>query len=151
MRKSVLALVVVGVAALPACSRVQNNIGYIVDETLVAEVKPGVDNRDSVMKTLGRPSFAGQFDDKNWYYVSRLTKQTAFFTPQPSEQSIIVVSFDAKGNVTGVQRRGMEQVANVDPVDDKTPTLGRETGVLEDLFGNIGRFGSAPAGGGPNQ
>jgi outer membrane protein assembly factor BamE (lipoprotein component of BamABCDE complex) len=152
MRTSVLFLAAVGLAALPACSRVQNTMGYIVDETLVAEVKPGVDNRDSVMKTLGRPSFAGQFDDKTWYYVSRQTKQTAFFTPQPTQQSIIAVTFDAQGNVANVQRRGMEQVANIDPVDDKTPTLGRETGVLEDLFGNIGRFGSGPAAaGGPNQ
>lgn len=150
MRKSILALVLVSAATLPACSRVQDTRGYIVDDALVAEVKPGVDNRDSVMKTLGRPSFNGQFDDKTWYYVSRSVRQTAFFTPKPTEQSIIAVTFDAQGNVADVQRRGMEQVANIDPVDDKTPTLGRETGVLEDLFGNLGRVGSGPpASGGP--
>lgn len=152
MRKSALALVLIGIAALPACTRVQNNVGYVVDETLVAEVKPGVDNRESVMKTLGRPSFAGEFDDKTWYYVSRLTRQTAFFKPQAFQQSIIMVSFDGNGNVANVQRRGLEQAANIDPVNDQTPTLGRETGIIEDLFGNIGRFGGAPAGGGgPDQ
>lgn len=147
MRKLMLASVLVGVAALPACSRLQNNMGYLVDEAVVAEVKPGVDNRESVAKALGRPSIAGQWDDKTWYYVSRLTKQTAFLMPEPTQQSIIAVTFDANGNVASVNRRGLEQVAKVDPVDDKTPTLGRESGVLEDLFGNIGRFGSAPVGG----
>lgn len=151
MRKLAVASVLVAVALLPACARVQNTMGYIVDEALVAEVKPGIDNRDSVQKALGRPSIAGAWDDKTWYYVSRNTKQTAFLMPQPTAQSIIAVSFDAKGNVTAVNRRGLEQVANIDPVNDKTPTLGRETGVLEDLFGNIGRFGSAGSAGGPPQ
>ncbi len=151
MRKLALASVLIAVAMLPACTRVQNTMGYIVDETLVAEVKPGVDNRESVQKALGRPSIAGGWDDTTWYYVSRNTAQTAFLMPQPTAQSIIAVSFDAKGNVTSVNRRGLEQVASVDPVDDETPTLGRETGVLEDLFGNIGRFGSAGAAGGPPQ
>jgi outer membrane protein assembly factor BamE (lipoprotein component of BamABCDE complex) len=151
MRKLVLASMLVGMTMLPACQRVQNNIGYLVDEAVVAEVKPGIDNRESVAKALGRPSIAGQWDDRTWYYVSRLTKQTAFLTPKPTTQSIIAITFDAKGNVTNVERRGLEQVANVDPVDDKTPTLGRESGVLEDLFGNIGRVGSVPAGGAPPQ
>lgn len=151
MRKLMLASVLVGVTMLPACSRVQNNIGYLVDEAVVAEVKPGIDNRDSVAKALGRPSIAAQWDNKTWYYVSRLTKQTAFLTPKPTTQSIIAITFDDKGNVASVNRRGLEQVANVDPVDDKTPTLGRESGVLEDLFGNIGRVGSVPTGSAPPQ
>lgn len=151
MRKSVIALVLVGIVALPACTRVQNNMGYIVDETLVAEVKPGVDNRESVMKALGRPSFNAQFDDKSWYYVSRATKQTAFLAPKPTQQSVIIVSFDQQGNVANVQRRGLDQVVSVDPVNDETPTLGRKTGIIEDLFGNIGRVGGLPSSGGPNQ
>ena len=151
MRKLVLATMLVGAAMLPACTRIQNNMGYLVDEVVVAEVKPGIDNRESVAKALGRPSISGAWDNKTWYYVSRLTKQTAFLTPEPTQQSIIAISFDEKGNVASVNRRGLEQVANVDPVDDKTPTLGRETGAIEDLFGNIGRFGGTPAGGAPPQ
>ncbi len=151
MRKLVVISMLIGVAALPACTRVTNTMGYIVDETLVAEVKPGIDNRSSVEKALGKPSIAGQWDDKTWYYVSRNTKQTAFLMPTPTQQSIIAVSFDAKGNVASINRRGLEQVANIDPVNDKTPTLGRESGVLEDLFGNIGRFGSVGGAGAPPQ
>ena len=152
MRKSVLALVLVGVAALPACTRIQNTSGYIVDETLVTAIQPGVDNRDSVMKTLGRPSIASEWDDKQWYYVSRNTSQLAFLTPKPTAQSVVIVNFDAKGNVASVERRGLEKVVSVNPVNDKTPTLGRESGILEDLFGNIGRVGGVPSGaGGPPQ
>jgi hypothetical protein len=42
----------------------------------------------------------------------------------------------------------MEQVARIDPDGDETPTLGRERGFLEDLFGNIGQVGVPGAGSG---
>jgi hypothetical protein len=51
--------------------------------------------------------------------------------------------------VAGVDRRGLEQVADLTPNSDKTPTLGREATLLEDLFGNIGTVGAAPGGGPP--
>jgi outer membrane protein assembly factor BamE (lipoprotein component of BamABCDE complex) len=61
--------------------------------------------------------------------------------PRVSEQTILRVRFDPTGNVTAVDRRGMEQVASIDPMNDKTPTLGRNTSLLEELFGNIGAVG----------
>jgi outer membrane protein assembly factor BamE (lipoprotein component of BamABCDE complex) len=147
-------LLIVGVVAalgLSGCTKVKANQGYIVDETLLTSIQPGVDNRDSVAKTLGRPTFAAQFDAGEWYYVSRNTSQYAFLRPQLTGQSILVVSFDANGNVTKVERRGMEQVAKITPNSDKTPVLGREQGFFDDVFGNIGSVGALPGGGGPPQ
>jgi hypothetical protein len=66
------------------------------------------------------------------------------------EQSILIISFDAAGNVAKVERRGMEQVARISPEKDKTVTLGRDTGFLEELFGNLGSVGAGGLGGGPN-
>ena len=130
------------------CTRIQNNQGYIADEELVSSVQPGVDNKQSVERALGRPTMAGQFDDDVWYYISRNTNQLAFARPVPKSQSVLIVRFDSAGNVTAVERRGLEMAANISPHGDKTPTLGRETGIIEDLFGNIGQVGSMPGGGG---
>jgi hypothetical protein len=58
------------------------------------------------------------------------------------------VKFDPAGNVASVRQMGLEQVASINPVDDKTPTLGRKRGFFEDLFGNIGRVGAIGGGGG---
>ncbi len=147
MRARILTLSLIAATALTAgCTRIRNNMGYIVDPVLVAAIQPGVDNKASVQQTLGRPSLDAQFDDREWYYVSRNTRQTAFLAPRPIEQKIVMVSFDAKGNVTKVQERGLDKIASIDPVGDKTPTLGRKGGLLRDLFGNIGAVG---AGGGP--
>jgi len=62
---------------------------------------------------------------------------------------VLHISFDEAGNVARVEQTGLERVAQIDPVDDKTPTLGRKHGFFEDLFGNIGRVGTLP--GGPTQ
>ncbi|MDB5662633.1 MAG: SmpA/OmlA protein [Sphingomonas bacterium] len=143
-----LAVLAITVAlAASGCSRIRDHKGYVVDSTLIGTVQPGIDNRDSVAKTLGRPSFVGQFDDKTWYYVSRETRQFAFASPKPTAQTVLAVQFDAAGNVTSVQRTGLEKVASLSPSGDKTPTLGRERGFFSELFGNIGRVGSVSQGG----
>ncbi len=154
--KSAGALLALG-TLVAGCSSIKDHRGYIVDQTLVDSVQPGVDNRESVEKTLGRPTFESQFGTKDWYYVSQTVKTPAFRKPQTDKQVVLRVQFDAKGNVVDIQRRGMEQVARISPNGDKTPTLGRDRSLLEDLFGNIGAVGaggmggsSAPSGPGPN-
>jgi len=148
MRKPALLICLVAVAiAVSGCSRIRQNQGYLVDETLLTSIQPGVDNRDSVAKTLGRPTFNSQFDSVEWYYVTRITGQYAFAAPKVLSQSILVVSFDKAGNVEKVERRGLDQVARINPEKDKTPTLGRNSGLLEEIFGNIGQVGAGGAGG----
>lgn len=149
-RLILLPLLLVGVAG---CNTRQmlNNQGYIADEELVSSVQPGVDNKESVEKALGRPTMAAQWDDNVWYYVSRNTKQLAFARPVPRDQRILIVRFGADGTVTAVEKRGLEKVADISPNSDKTPTLGREASLLEDLFGNLGTVGAAPGGGGGPQ
>lgn len=143
-----LALVTLLALGSTACSRVRGHQGFIADAVLIDGIQAGIDNRTSVQKTLGRPSFIGQFTDNDWYYVSRQTKQLAFALPQPTEQTVLKVSFDAAGNVAAVSKSGMERIASIRPNRDKTPTLGKSRGFFEDLFGNIGQVGSVGKSGG---
>ncbi len=137
---------VLGLAS--GCARIKDHKGYVVDSSLIDSVQPGIDNRDSVAKTLGRPSFTGQFDgDKNWYYIARDTRQLAFSSPKPVAQTLLAVHFDQAGNVTSVEKTGLEKVVSISPEGDKTPTLGRDRGFFSELFGNIGRVGSVGPGG----
>jgi outer membrane protein assembly factor BamE (lipoprotein component of BamABCDE complex) len=155
--KMATAGLVLALAALAGgCSSIRDHRGYIIDQTLVDSIQPGVDNRLSVEKTLGRPTFVSQFGEKDWYYVSQSVKTPPFGRPHTTDQTVLRVRFDPAGNVVGVDRSGVEQVARISPEGDKTPTLGRERGLLEDLFGNIGSVGaggmggSVPTGPGPN-
>lgn len=148
-------------AALAAsgCTQLRTHEGYIVDQTLVDSVVPGIDNRESVARTLGQPTLASQFGTVNgqgamvpvdqardWYYISRDNRALAFRRPRPLSQLTLHVQFDALGNVAAVNRSGVETVARINPEDDKTPTLGRSRSFFEELFGNIGTVGAAGAG-----
>jgi len=141
---------VLGAALLAAgCVQIQGHRGYLADEVLMQSVQPGVDNRQSVERTLGRPSFVGQFGEPVWYYVSSSTTQTPTRRPKITGQTVLAVHFDGADNVVNVERTGMELVARIDPENDETPTLGRNRSFFEDLFGNIGQVGAgAPVSGG---
>ncbi len=141
------------------CASIKDHRGYIVDNALVESLQPGIDNRLSVERSLGRPTFTTQYGQPAWYYVSTNTRQRPFASPRATEQTILRISFDAKGNVATVDKAGAEKIARLDPDGKKTPTLGRDRGFLEDLFGNIGTVGSGMGGpgggatqpgGGPN-
>ncbi|HMG47029.1 MAG TPA: outer membrane protein assembly factor BamE [Allosphingosinicella sp.] len=136
-----LLAVALGAVLSAGCTRIVEHQGFLVDEPLVTAIQPGVDNRDSVTGTLGRPTFVGQFDSRDWYYVSRDTRQLAFNMPHPSAQTVLHIRFDTNGNVESVNRTGLELVANINPSNDKTPTLGAHRNLLEELFGNIGAVG----------
>lgn len=143
--------VVLAAALLGGCAQLKGRQGYIVDPVLVDAVVPGVDNRESVEKTLGRPTFIGQFGTNDYYYLARETRQLAFANPRPTAQIALRISFDQAGNVAAVERKGLENVARINPEGDKTPTLGRERSFFEDIFGNIGAVGAPGAAGAPQQ
>lgn len=139
------------------CTAIKAHKGYIIDQALVESVQPGIDNKLSVERALGRPSFVSEFGDPAWYYVSTDTRQSAFGRPRAYKQTILRVRFDAAGNVAAVDKRGLEHVVRLEPDSRKTPTLGRNRSFLEDLFGNIGSVGTPgmggaaqPSGPGPN-
>jgi outer membrane protein assembly factor BamE (lipoprotein component of BamABCDE complex) len=140
------ALLLVGAGG---CTQSITYSGYVADESLTSAIAPGVDNRASVQGTLGRPTFQGQFDQRDWYYVSRQTRQFAFGRPKAASQSVLHVRFDDAGNVQSVERTGLEQIASVSPTSRTTPTLGRDRSFFDEIFGNIGRVG-APGMGGAN-
>ena len=145
-----VATVALGAALLAGCGGVRAHRGAVLDTQLASAIQPGVDNKESVEKTLGRPTFTGQFDPNDWYYVSRDTQQLAFRAPSVTEQTVLHVRFDAAGNVVAVNRTGKELVASIDPYGRETPTLGRRRSFLDEVFGNIGTVGSGatPGGGG---
>ena len=154
MKLGGLKLATIAAAVLLAgCAQFRAHKGVVLDPQLAAGIQPGVDNKDSVEKLLGRPSFTGQFTPNDWYYVSRDVNQVAFRNPHVTQQTVMIVRFDQKGNVASVQRTGRELVMNVDPSGKKTATLGRKRSFFEELFGNIGSVGAGggPGGGGPDQ
>ena len=146
-----VSIAVAAATLLTGCASNHVHKGVVIDQQLASSIQPGVDNKASVEKLLGRPTCTGQFTPNEWYYVSRDTNQLAFRNPRPVKQTVLHVSFDQKGNVTALNHTGKELVMNVNPTHRSTPTLGRKKSFFDELFGNIGQVGAGGLGAPTNQ
>ena len=148
VRLAASAALLVAALGAAACTPTRTHQGYVVDKELVDAIQPGIDTRQSVLQTLGQPTLTSQFNKGEWYYVSRDSSNFGFQDPKARSQLTLRVRFDDTGNVVGVDRMDEKLIANVGTYGKTTPTLGRERGFFEDLFGNIGTVGAPGMGGG---
>ena len=142
---------------LSGCPKRLDVQGWIPDQTAISEVRPHVDNKDSVSQLLGTPSVVATFNDNTWYYISKRTETFAFFSPETTEELVLQVDFDKNGSVDSMKRYTLADAREV-PIESRiTPSRGKELGFFEQIFGNLGRFsganggqgGGGPSGGGP--
>jgi len=127
-------------ASLAGCVPNVDQRGNLPEPEKIAQIHPGSTTRDQVIKILGTPSSTGIFDDKHWYYISRKTKQVAFFDPDVLDQQVYIVNFDGQGVVRGVDHKELKDGREIEPAPGATPAPGRELTLVEQVLGNIGRF-----------
>ncbi|MHA1563739.1 MAG: outer membrane protein assembly factor BamE [Alphaproteobacteria bacterium] len=126
--------------ALAACSPAIHSRGYVPDEEALATLEPGQSNRADVSETLGSPSAEGTFDKSVWYYVSERTETVAFLRPKVIERTIVAVTFDDTDRVEDIFTYTKADGKPVKLISRVTPTSGNELTILQQLFGNLGRF-----------
>ena len=129
-----------------ACAPTINNHGNFPNPDLVNNVKVGQSNRTEVNKMLGPPSAAATFDTETWYYIGTQASQKAFLKPTLLDRQILIIHFDKKGIVQKVERLSKDDGRPIRIVTRKTPTSGKELTIIEQLIGNIGRFGNQASG-----
>jgi outer membrane protein assembly factor BamE (lipoprotein component of BamABCDE complex) len=132
---------------LAGCTISEDQRGNLPDPDKLAEIKPGTTTKEQVVKILGSPSSASTFDDDVWYYISRKTKQVAFFSAAVLDQQVYIVDFDDKGVVKDLGHKTLADGESISPAPGATPSPGRELSFMEQLIGNIGRFGGGASGG----
>ncbi|MEO8141632.1 MAG: outer membrane protein assembly factor BamE [Sphingomicrobium sp.] len=141
-----LAAAFMGAAMVTGCAGIQDHRGFVLDKELASGIQVGIDNKESVTKTLGRPTFTGQFNPDDWYYLSADTKTVAFRSAKTIDQDLLHIRFDPAGNVSAIDRTDEKTIVAISPNGDKTPTLGRKRSFFDELFGNIGVFNSGALG-----
>ena len=119
--------------------------GNRADAEMLREITPGVSSRADVTAVLGSPSATSTFDQREWYYISAVSHIRPGRVPGVENQRVVVVRFDDRGVVQGVEEKGERDMRNVAVVDRTTPVPGNDRTVLQGLFGNIGRFGPGVA------
>ncbi len=132
-------------AAGAACTPVREFHGFVAEDAdATSSVQVGVDTKTTVQQRLGSPSTTAVLDQTAWYYVSATQERFAFYHPRTSDRSVMVVRFDANDTVTEVDHFGIERGRVISYNTSETPTRGRELGIVEQIFGNIGRSSPLP-------
>lgn len=125
-----------GVFRYPPQSR-----GNLVDPDRLQEIVVGTTTRADVASLLGSPTAKATFDDTTWVYIGAVSRPEIAGTQNLLEQQTVTVSFDARGTVTAVNTRTDADSVPVDVVSRTTPSPGTEASFLQQLLGNIGKFG----------
>lgn len=140
LRRGFLGLAVL---ALAACATIYRDHGYVPIDRQLDEVVVGVDTRDSVIETLGRPSTGGILDDGGYYYVASRFRHWAWTKPKEVERQVVAITFDDKGVVRNVERFGLEGGRVVALSRRITDTKLASPTFLGQLFGNFGNVTAA--------
>lgn len=143
---SAAAAALIAAVGLTGCAASVDQRGHLPEPDKLAEIHPGTTTREQVAKILGTPSSTGVFDNNDWYYISRKTKQVSFFDPDVLDQQVYIVDFDDKGVVKSVNHKDLKDAQNIEPAPGATPAPGRELTFLEQVLGNIGRFSKGSSG-----
>ena len=138
---------VVALGLMSACTPTEQVRGYVPTAETINKLKTGIDNKRKVVRLVGSPTSVSTFESNTWYYISRHTQQLAFFEEEVLDQQVVAIDFDVSGFVSKVRRYAVNDARQIVPVDETTPSSGREMGILEQMFGNLGRF-TNPSGAG---
>ncbi|MBT7953731.1 MAG: outer membrane protein assembly factor BamE [Rhodospirillaceae bacterium] len=137
-----LAVAGIAVLAVSACAPRVATRGNLPDPDLLANIEVGQVNKRGVVELIGSPSSVAPFKGESWYYISERTETRAFFEPDVIERKVIIIRFDKKGMVSEIKALGLKDGHDIAMVGRVTPTAGKEITLLQQLFGNIGRFES---------
>jgi outer membrane protein assembly factor BamE (lipoprotein component of BamABCDE complex) len=126
--------------ALAGCAAVYRNHGYVPSDVELELIEVGLDTRDTVAATIGRPSAAGLLNDVGWYYVQSRWKHYGALPPKEEDRQILAITFTEEGTVENIERFGLEQGRVVALSRRVTDTNIKGLSVLQQLFGSIGRL-----------
>ena len=114
--------------------------GYILDERLVNQVKPGM-SAEQVLQTLGTPSTVSTVGNKNWYYISQVSRRRLnFLGDSVVDQRVTAVYFNNNLKVDRVALYGLQDGVIFDFVSRTTPTGGGDLNFVTQLFRGLGTF-----------
>ena len=149
LKSSAFKLSVLLFASLAGCTVIDNR-GHYIDLDQLTNIQVGVTTKEQVAELLGTPSSVSTFNDKTWLYLSETTRRRAFLSPSVLKSNTTRIEFDEQGKVKLIDSLTESNKQVVSHIRRETPTSGYSHGVLEQIFGNIGRFnGKDPDNDGP--
>ncbi|HEY2132167.1 MAG TPA: outer membrane protein assembly factor BamE [Acetobacteraceae bacterium] len=114
--------------------------GNRVDADALKELVPGTSTRADALSLIGSPTTKAPFDDNSWIYIGEVTKPVIGGTQEVLDQEVVLLTFDDKGVLKVVTKKGPDDSLPVAVVARTTPSPGSNASILQQLLGNVGRF-----------
>lgn len=140
------ALLLLGLSGCSAFDTVPQVRGNKVDPDLISELVVGTSTRADAQALLGTPSARGTFDDEHWYYIGSINRPRVARTPTVQSMQIVALSFDDAGVLREVKTLTESDGRDVGMIARATPVPGNDQSVMQQLLGNVGRFGGLGTG-----
>jgi outer membrane protein assembly factor BamE (lipoprotein component of BamABCDE complex) len=121
-------------------STLKDATGYVPDQQLLDQVVIGRDTQDTVARLLGRPGTTGIIDDRGWYYVKSDYERLLWRAPVEVNRQVVAVSFAENGQVTNIERFGIQDGQVIALNRRVTDSNTQGIGFLRQLFSNFGNL-----------
>jgi outer membrane protein assembly factor BamE (lipoprotein component of BamABCDE complex) len=135
---------------LGACSFFQAQSatrGDPIDGLALKQLVPGTTTEADATALLGSPTAHETFDDNAWVYISQITRPQVGRLPAVLRQRVVVLDFNQTGVLQKVKVYDKADGKNISMAPGTTKSPGSNASLLQQLFGNIGRFSGGTAGG----
>lgn len=105
MKKAAFGLLILAVGA---CAATFENHGYVPTDTDLEQIIVGVDTRDTVAETVGRPTSFGVLEGGGWYYTQSRWRHFAFTAPKIVDRQLVAITYTEAGTVENIERFTLE-------------------------------------------
>ena len=128
------------VAILEGCTPFVSIHGNLPDNEMLESLKTNESTESDVLEIFGPPTNVSTFNTKRWYYVGERMERLAFFEPTITEKKVVALDFNTNGVLENVALIDTPHLLTMTPNPRKTKTMGKDPSLLQQLFGNFGKF-----------
>ncbi len=141
-KAQITALILCAAVSIGACTPTVANRGHIVTAEDISDIVAGRDTQRSVIKKIGSPSTISTLDPSIWYYIGLVTEKRGILDPKQTDKKIVRVQFDPEGKVLEIAEVTNDNI-DVPISQSKTETGGNKVTLMQQFFGNLGKFNAA--------
>jgi outer membrane protein assembly factor BamE (lipoprotein component of BamABCDE complex) len=123
---------------LAGCSPSIEHRGYVAKPGAFGQISNGM-AKSEVEGILGSPSTTASvnYQGDSYYYITSITKGRAFLLPKETNREVIAVRFDQNDQVQSFAQYGLEDGRVIDVNSRKTPVVGEDLSILQNVFRGV--------------
>ncbi|MBM3519636.1 MAG: outer membrane protein assembly factor BamE [Alphaproteobacteria bacterium] len=125
-------------AVLAGCQPTVEHRGYMAKPGAFDQIANGM-SKTEVEGLLGSPSTTAsvKIQADSYYYITSISESRAFLAPKETNREVIAIRFDANDQVESFGQYGLEDGRVININDRRTPVLGEDLSILQQIFRNL--------------